>query len=554
MNRTNNTQSSLLFDAIWIFKECWKVVLHPMAVVGGFLDIARGWGFTRNWLRFWLSVPSAILLLSFYVMYAVSALGRNDSMIQRFVVESEARCATKTLEGICNQPLDSHLHSAFGFPATRTEAEGLGVLTDLTKRYIELLSKRVLSIENNNQYARYRLALIYRLTDRTDLAKSEMLDLANGKYGEFPQSNAWVAKDLLLAKVRGEEVSLQDIVTNLETATKWKDVDYRILMLYSRFLDQTNNTTRAIEFASRAASVKPEMNLELVRLYAKINENIALRDAAMIVEELHRTRLNTSREIETDRLAIAEACRLTNRLDQAIEVLREGLTARPDQVKVRRELSECERLVYKKSKTGLAQGGNQIDLTLLEKSAETDPSNPNISEEIALLLPLKIKPSKKLMDLLKRQVELGITSPSAHMILAEGYYAMGSHKEAMKHWELGLAKDPNNVIALNNLGLCIAKQSQPDLERSLELMSKALSLSPNNPELLDSLGEVLIIANRHKEAINKLEMAIRQDPKRTTTRKKLVIAYKAVGMNEMADAQLKFLDSMEQSKNEDKPR
>ena len=75
-------------------------------------------------------------------------------------------------------------------------------------------------------------------------------------------------------------------------------------------------------------------------------------------------------------------------------------------------------------------------------------------------------------------------------------------------------------------------------------LSIALSLAPGSPELLDSLGDVLMIANRPKEAINKYELAIRQDKSRLSTRKKMVDVYQAIGMADESVAQSKVIQSM----------
>ncbi len=93
-----------------------------------------------------------------------------------------------------------------------------------------------------------------------------------------------------------------------------------------------------------------------------------------------------------------------------------------------------------------------------------------------------------------------------------------------EYWELAIAKDPDNFVVLNNLASCLVTLSESNVERSLELVSRADSLAPNNADILDTWGEVLAIANRTKEAINKFELAIRIDGKRIETRQKLIAA------------------------------
>lgn len=548
------SNSSFLSGLGWFFGELKKIVNHPIGVAGGFLDVFRAWRFSRNWLQFWFHLPFFALLCSVFVVCVFSLFGRVDTKIQQFSVESETHCSTKLLESICSQSREEDFLKAMGGTNPAKDFATDKIVTDLNKRYVELLSKRILSIESNNQFAHYRLAMIHSLNGQEASAESEMTELASGLYGEFPPANAWIAKDKLIAKSKGEEVLMQDLLNQLDNATKWKDIDYRLLIVYSRLLEQTNNVDKAIEVCKKAVAMEPETNLELARLYARIENEDGLRETTFFVEELYGRTLNTPQEKESDRLAVAEANRLSGRLEQAAELLGDGLRANSSSAALRRELSEVQRLIYNRSMKQLADGSYIADLTFLEKSAETDSSNPNISGEIARLLPLKIRPSKKLLEVLKVQIDQGIPTPAAHMLLADGFLAFGNIKEAMKNWELGLSKDPNNAAAINNLALCLAKQPSPDLDRVFELFDKALALAPSNPEILDSLGEALMIAKRPKEAINKFELSIRQDRRRISTRRKLVAAYNEAGMAEMANMQLKVIDTLvkEATENETK--
>ena len=236
---------------------------------------------------------------------------------------------------------------------------------------------------------------------------------------------------------------------------------------------------------------------------------------------------------------------MTNRLEQAAEILTEGLLNKSSGPRIKRELSEIQRLIYLKSLSQTEDGVYLASLSLLEKAADTDPSNPNTSEEIAKLLRLKIKPTKKLMDVLKKQIDMDITNVSTHILLAEEFFSLGNNKEAIKNWEQALNKDPSHIGAMNDLALCLSKASEKNTDRSLELLNKALSLSTRNPEILDSLGDVLMMAQRPKDAINKYELAIRNDNGRIETRKKLVKAYQANGMDDMAKALTTVIQKME---------
>ena len=548
------TPTDFVNGASWLGQEVLKVFYTPVGVAGGMIDAFRGWKFSRSWVRFWFHLPSVVLLITVYLVFAFSILGRSDSRIQSLSVKSEKNCATKLMEEIYAEKSEEEFSKVAGLSYIDVTESKTVPISDVTKRYVELLSKRILSIQPNNQTAHYRLGLIYSLTEQNEAARSEMLELANGKYGECIQASAWMAKDLLKRQVAGVEVSTPELATYLEKASKWKNVDFRLVTYFARILEAAGDAPKAISLTKQAAVNRPELNLDLARLYYRQGYQAESRSVATSVEDLFMKKLNSVSEKESDRLAVAEARRMTGRLEQAAEVLEEGLLNKSSVPATRRELSEIYRLIYLKTVFKTEAGPYQADLAQLEKVADIDPSNPNVSGDIAKLLLLKIKPTKKLVDVLKKQIEAGITNASAHILLAENFLQFGNTKEAIKNWESALAKDPNQPGALNNLALVLAKESESNIDRSLGLLTKALALSPNNPEILDSLGDVLLMAKRPKDAFNKFELSIRFDPQRLATRKKLFDAYQLNGMDDMAKALSKVIEKMERAKAEEESK
>jgi len=542
-----NRRTTFLSDTKWLLSEFAKVFYNPIGVAGGFIDATRGWKFSRIWWRVWLHTPFVVLLCSAYGASSASLFRSVESQIQALKVESEGRCTTVRLENNCNEIYESDFSKAVGLSQVLPD-KPLEPLSELTIRNVELFARRAISVDPTNQDAHFRLALIYLLSDRNEQGRSELQLLASGKFGVFPQASAWLAKDDIVRKTRGEDVSLVLLMSHLEQASQWKDCDARLLYAYSYFLQATGDVVKSTVLANKASIANPEFNLHLARLYELQKDEKSLRATAYVVEDVFGKRLNSKMEKDADRLAVAEVKKLTDRLEEAETVLQEGLDLRPSSMELRRELSEVQRLLYTKSILQREDGGVDADLILLEKAGTTDPSNPNIISDIAKLLPMKIKPTKPLMELLKTQIAAGKTNVQTHLLLAQGFVLMDNMKEALKNWEIVIAKEPNNVGALNNLALGLAMDSPANCDRSLALISKALELSPNNAEFLDSLGDILVIAKRPLEAINKFELAVRVDKSRVQTRRKLVRVYQSLGMEDMAKTQSRVIEMIESQK------
>ncbi|XZE36748.1 tetratricopeptide repeat protein [Pirellulaceae bacterium SH501] len=526
----------------WLGSEFLKIFTSPVGMAGSVLDAARGWKYSRNWLRFWFHLPAFLIVLIVYLIFGFSLFERVDAKVQRYGVEGEKTLPTRMIER------SAYNQFRFMNPKDPKQAATLtdpNAIPDFAKNYSRLLANRILTFQPNNAQARYRLALLQSIDGDMEGAKLVIEDLASGKYGPFRQANAWMACWIIQAKEDQQEIDTKELGRNLQMACDWVDVPVQLIAIYAQILEQNGYTPSAIAMAKEAAKRLPEMNLELARLYGRIKNEDGLREASYEVEEVFGARLNTSNERDIDRLAIAEVRFLTGKYQQAVAILQEGLAGNDVRPQLARALSSIKISIFEKSIVENPDGTFTADLSLLESAADADPDDPKISEQIAKLLRRNIKPTKRIVDILRKQIDDGITTAEAHSMLADGYYMLGNEKEAIKNWELALSKNPKDASACNNLALCLAKSSTDNLPQSLELVARAQSIAPNNAEILDTFGEILMMAGRAKEAINKFEQSIKLDSGRIGTRKKLVTAYEAAGLPELAKAQSEIVQSME---------
>ena len=253
-------------------------------------------------------------------------------------------------------------------------------------------------------------------------------------------------------------------------------------------------------------------------------------------------------EKESDRLAVSDARVLMNRTDEAAEILEEGLRRNPNAERIRKQLCKIQLYLYSNSIQEEESGKPIGDLAWLERAAETDPTNPEVTSEIGRLLTFGLSPTEKLNDYLEHQIKVGDASAKSLLFLGDECYTKGDVQGAIRYWELALAKAPDDCTILNNLASCLVVISPSNFDRAHELILKANTLMPDSPDILDTWGEVLMVAKRPQEAINKFEKAIRLDRSRAETRRKLIVAYEACGMKEMAEIQSKLISLSPQPK------
>ena len=537
----------------WLMKEYFAFFTSPKAMFGALSDANRGWFYSRKWLGLGVGTFAIAIPVVLTGLFGFAEYGNNGKGVQTLVDASMQLCSTERLQEANNKRIEADFCKAIGLVPPKDQEPRSDELSKSDLRYLELLTRRILEGEPDSQMAHYRLGLVYTLQDQSEKAIFHLQELASGRFGAMPSANDWMAKNLIVRRANGESIELDEVIENIEKARAWPKVDHRLLVGLSSLLAGQGKPQDAVNVLKQAVSLQPELIVELTRLYQSIDHEDFL-ETAKNAEEFFLKRVGIPTEQEVDRMSVAEVRVLLGQLDQAEAILLEGLERGIGSERMRRQLSEVQFRIYLMSIKKLDNGEFSADLSLLEKSAATDSTNPNISAGIARLIPMKIKPTAVLLGILKQQIKSGTTSVAAHLSLGEGYFGIGRIEEAQEHWELALQGDPNSIVGLNNLALSLAQLQPPNLQRALELASRAHAIAPQNPSVLDTFGEILLIADRPKEAVNKLELAIRYDNARIGTRKKLVLAYQAAGLNDMANAQSAVLEQMENaSKGQESP-
>jgi tetratricopeptide (TPR) repeat protein len=530
----------------WFLTETLKAFTSPVALAGSLLDGARGWRYSRRWIKFCLFLPAFALILFVYLAYGFSLFERTDTRVQRYSVRSERIVRTAALE--------SAAYEKFPFLGVSVYStnEQSKPFSEYSLRFARLLSDRILGTQPRDTRARYRLALIKIVDGPYEEGVEDMKRVASGEFETYRPANAWLASYWIQMKFdKTGDVDEKELIQHLKLATEWDGVRPQLQAYYAQILAVNGVTNDAIAAARDAAKKNRELNLELLRLYNMMGNSEGVRAAGHEVEEVFGAKLNTSSERIMDRLAVAEARFLMGKPDAAISVLNEALAKEnvAGRVELSRMLSLIRINMFEKSIQKLDDGSYIADTSLLDLAAEADPDNPKISEQVAKLLPLKIRPSRNILAVLRKQIETGVTSGESHRLLARAYSLVGNKVEAMKNWEYAIQKDPKDVVAINNLALSLAREAKPDFPRALELIAQADKLAPNNAEILDTHGQILVLASRHNEAIPKLEGSIRIDGSRLATRKLLLECYRKANMTDLANAQAKVIESMAQPTN-----
>jgi putative PEP-CTERM system TPR-repeat lipoprotein len=139
---------------------------------------------------------------------------------------------------------------------------------------------------------------------------------------------------------------------------------------------------------------------------------------------------------------------------------------------------------------------------------------------------------------LRKRLATAPNEASVRLALAMYLEQLNRPTEAIPEYEQVLKQNPNNAIALNNLALLYNKQGDA---RSLKYAEQAAKLAPEQPQINDTLGWLLVQNGQVQRGLTVLEQAAQKAPNELDIRYHLAVAYAKAGRSAEARAELNKL-------------
>ena len=132
----------------------------------------------------------------------------------------------------------------------------------------------------------------------------------------------------------------------------------------------------------------------------------------------------------------------------------------------------------------------------------------------------------------RKIVSISPSNPGALRCLGDVQRCLGKADEAIKTYNQILEEFPDYGQIHSRLGMIYAQQQKLDL--AYEHFNRCIETSPNSPNSLCNMGNLLMQMKRYREGINLLQKALRLDPSYTPACRTLFVVLKAAGKNERA--------------------
>jgi putative PEP-CTERM system TPR-repeat lipoprotein len=359
-----------------------------------------------------------------------------------------------------------------------------------------------------------------------------------------------------LAGVAAATAQETEYVAWLEKAAKAGPSDIRPRTLLANYYLRKNDVRKAMATAQEAQSANPD-NTQALDLLATAQLTAGeTQNAVTTYSKL--AKLVPKNPVVHYRLATAQAA--SQNIGQAKASLVKALALKPDYLPAEILLASIEldaghhgealkitqriQQQHPKSPSGFGLQGNVLmaqkqfapALKAYEKAFEINKTGLlAIQMHQALRASGNAKEADaKLLQWLKDQP----SDVAARSYLAGTYIKAGYNKQAVEQYQLLLDADPNNIRALNDLAWLYQKEKDP---RALATAEQGYQLKPDNPDIMDTLGWILVEQGKTARGLELLRKAAEKAPASTEIRYHLAATLAKSGDNAQARQELEDL-------------
>jgi tetratricopeptide (TPR) repeat protein len=236
---------------------------------------------------------------------------------------------------------------------------------------------------------------------------------------------------------------------------------------------------------------------------------------------------------------LAETYAKEGQAGKAIDLLQKELAKHPERVEIRMLLGN------------LAFRNKDYDVAI-QDYRELLKARPNAGDVYVLLgetyrLKGDVNSARQAFD---KAVALRPNDPIPHLRLALLLDQLGERAVARPIYEQVLKIEPDNAVALNNVAYMMAEGGE-DLDLALNDARRAKQKLPDNPDVADTLGWILIKKNLSDEAIRVYNDLVAKQPNRSTFRYHLGMALYQKGDRVQAKKELQTALQNHPSKDEE---
>ena len=419
---------------------------------------------------------------------------------------------------------DQALATSYREEATRrVRAKDLDVALDCFKRLIVLTPDK----------PEYRFALVVLLDAKGRQVEAEAVarSLAPTDRPGHPLAHLYLARRLLADRTRGPSaVPLAEghLLRTIQLQPKSRDAKALLGSLYAA----TGRPREARPLLEEVAGDNPELLLELARVCKQAGDDEGFRRRLEAATNAARVRVEARADDKVARLLWAQALTMNDDYAGALEVLGRGNSLSGDESLRESMATVCASWSLSLEKNPRSRPSERLEV--LERGLIYSPENPELLRQLGRLMGASGEDAEKARALVQTAVASGKATALGHFLLGNDAFNRGKDDEARTHWEQAHNVDEKMPLITNNLAWALAYREPADPERALGLIDRALVLTPKDPRLHGTRGQILVKLDRYKDAVTELEFALTLGENTPGIHEALAKAYDGLKMPDLA--------------------
>lgn len=399
----------------------------------------------------------------------------------------------------------------------------------------ELWCRKLLTLDPNNEDARFRLAVAINASGDETRAKPLFDQLAPAKGAGYPPAHFYLAGRLIEEGEQTSPEELRKAVWHLNKVLDQQPENLEAQSLLAHVQMARGDQEAAAEILEQMVVVKPELHLTLAGMYTQLGRDQTAEQHASQAR-LHFQHLREQDpENVSHLLRLAEAHAVSKQFREAETLL---LEQRQKNLDVEAVSSELVALAILEVDLELKkeQPNWPLVVSLLERSLEVPPLYSVVFPRIALVVGrFQGEKADDLRNILEEALADGRAPAVCHLLLGTALGDAGKFDEAIQHLEAARKVHPRSPIILNNLASFLKQTKPPQLETALEHANLAVKQAPKSPEILETRGQILAALGRDEDALPDLEAALQLETVPTEVHQTLSRVYTRLGQDTLAD-------------------
>jgi tetratricopeptide (TPR) repeat protein len=397
----------------------------------------------------------------------------------------------------------------------------------------ELCLRRVLSEQSAfEEKAQYMLAVLLEDSGQTQRAETLFRRLAPDDRIGTPAAHrrlAIILSESLTPKSSAEEI--ERVHWHLKAARDEKSP--AMALCWGRHYAMVGDIKRATDFFRVASREYPELFQAIGDFETRLGNSKEAASSFSRARTFLASRVSSDPDNALAKVNYAQVLMKLGEFDDARTVLLSGKKAkRDDEIQWDTLLSS----LYVNYHDLISQRGAGIGelLEKLENALRYDPNSQAALQRLMAYSEAEVNGDIGLKRILARVIAEGKTPAMSHLAMGNLCSLEGERKQAKFHFERALSMEKDLAVVMNNMAWLLAHDEQPDYDRALSLVERALAERPDDPNFLDTRGTIYLLKKDYQTALGDLEKALVKIQSKGAVHRKLATIYSEMGMKGLA--------------------